>query len=171
MKMKTKTTDGRLLTAQEFLNVEDIADGLLYSRDGYLFGFLSVRTGDNRLLSETERRLLAQRLASAMSAGENEPFQLISIPRTVDTMGMIDAMAERRKLTRSEAKLRLLNGEIGSLRDLAREGAKEPMISIKLWAKAERGADIALKKRLKELRLKLSEAQDAGEIMDTRDIS
>ncbi len=169
--MKRTKADGKLLSAQEFLNVEDISDGLLYSRDGYLFGFLSVRAGDSQLLSETERRLLAQRLAAAMGTDENRPWQLISIPRTVDTMGMIDQMAERRKYTRSEAKLRLINGEIGSLRDLAREGAKEPMISLKLWEKAERGADVKLKKRLKELRSKLSEAQIAANVMSTREIT
>ena len=82
---KTKP-DKKLLTAQEFLNVEDISDGILYSRDGYLFGYLSVRAGDNHLLSDEERIALAQNLTSAVSTGNNEPFQILSIPRTVDTM-------------------------------------------------------------------------------------
>lgn len=168
-----KKNDSKLLTAQAFLNIEDISDDLLYGKDGYLFGYLSVRAGDNRLLSETERVLLAQRLSSAMmSAGNEKPFQFISIPRTVDTMGMIEYMAERRKAAKqSDAKLRLINGEINSLRDLAREGAKEPMIIVKLWEKAERGADVMLKKRLKEMRSKLSEAQISVDVMNTQEIT
>lgn len=169
--MPQKRTDGKLLTAQEFINVEDIADGLLFSGDGYIFGFLSVRAGDNRLLSENERILLAQSLTAAMGTGEDKPFQILSIPRTVDTMGMIEYMAELRKLTASDAKLRLINGEIGSLRDLAREGAKEPMITIKCWEKASRGADIALKKRMKEVRAKLSESQVTVEVMNDQEIA
>lgn len=171
LKMKKPKIDSKLLTAQDFINVEEIADDLLYSRDGYIFGYLSVRAGDNRLLSDTERTVLAQRLASAMSSGDDKPWQLISIPRTVDTMGMIDRMAERRKATRSESKLRLINGEISSLRDLAREGAKEPVIVIKCWAKAERGADAELKKRLKEMRSRLSEASISVEFMGSQEIA
>lgn len=166
-----KKPDAKLLTAQEFVNVEDIADGLLYSRDGYIFGFLSVRAGDNQLMSDAERSVLGQKLTVAMTSGDEKPFQILSIPRTVDTMGMIEYMTELRKGTHSDAKLRLINGEINSLRDLAREGAKEPMISIKCWEKAARGADIALKKRLKELRAKLSEAQVTVELMTDQEIT
>lgn len=166
-----KKPDAKLLTAQEFVNVEDIADGLLYSRDGYIFGFLSVRAGDNQLMSDAERSVLGQKLTVAMTSGDEKPFQILSIPRTVDTMGMIEYMTELRKGTHSDAKLRLINGEINSLRDLAREGAKEPMISIKCWEKAARGTDIALKKRLKELRAKLSEAQVTVELMTDQEIT
>ena len=73
---KREKTNEKLLTAQAFLNVEDIADdGILYSRDGYLFGFLSVRAGDNQLLSNEERTVLAQNLTNAVSTGDDEPFQ------------------------------------------------------------------------------------------------
>jgi hypothetical protein len=163
--------DKKLLTAQEFLNVEDIADGILYSRDGYLFGYLSVRAGDNQLLSDTERETLAQNLTSAVSTGDNEPLQILSIPRTVDTMNMIEYMAEKRKQTSEDAKLRLINGEISALQEMAREGTKEPMIAIKCWEKASRGADTVLKKRLKELRSKLSQYQVSVELMTDQEIT
>jgi|GEM_PF-84317 len=167
---KTKP-DKKLLTAQEFLNVEDISDGILYSRDGYLFGYLSVRAGDNHLLSDEERIALAQNLTSAVSTGNNEPFQILSIPRTVDTMNMIEYMAEKRRETHEDAKLRLINGEISALQEMAREGTKEPMIAIKCWEKASRGADAILKKRLKELRAKLVEYQESVELMTDQEIT
>ena len=151
--------------------MEDISDGLLYSRDGYLFGYLSVRAGDNQLLSETERSLLGEKLTIAMDSGDEKPFQILSIPRTVDTMGMIEFMAEKRKNAKTDAKLRLINGEINSLRDLAREGAKEPMIVIKCWEKASRGTDLVLKKRLNGLRAKLSEEKIFVEVMSDTDIT
>lgn len=170
MLQKTKP-DAKIQTAQDFINVEDISDELLYSRDGYLFGFLSVRAGDNSLFSERERAAQAQKLTSAVSSGENKPLQILSVPRTVDTTGMIEYMVEKRKATKSDAKLRLINGEINSLRDLAREGAKEPMIVLKCWEKAARGADLILKKRLKELRAKLSECQVTAELMNEQEIT
>lgn len=163
--------DAKLLTAQEFLNVEDITDDLLYSRDGYLFGYLSVRAGDNKLLSDQERQALALNLTSAVSGGDNDPFQLLSIPRTVDTMNMIEYLAEKRRGTGEDAKLRLINGEIAALQEMAREGTKEPMIVIKCWEKASRGADAILKKRLKELRAKLGEHQVSVELMNEQEIT
>ncbi|WP_352415079.1 VirB4 family type IV secretion system protein [Oscillibacter ruminantium] len=169
---KREKTNEKLLTAQAFLNVEDIADdGILYSRNGYLFGFLSVRAGDNQLLSDQEREALAQNLTSAVSTGDDEPFQILSIPRTVDTMNMIEYMAEKRKETSEDAKLRLVNGEISALQEMAREGTKEPMIVIKCWEKASRGADTVLKKRLKELRSKLGEHQVSVELMNDQEIT
>lgn len=165
-----KRTSEALKTAQDFINVEDITDGLLYSRDGYLFGYLSVRAGDSRLLSEEERVLLARKLTDAMGTGDERPFQLLSVPRTVDTMGMIEYMTERKRETRSDAKLKLLNGEINSLRQLAREGAKEPLIVIKCWERAARGADLLLKKRLQAIRANLAECL-AVEIMTDREIT
>ena len=169
---KREKTNEKLLTAQAFLNVEDIADdGILYSRDGYLFGFLSVRAGDNQLLSNEERTVLAQNLTNAVSTGDDEPFQILSIPRTVDTMNMIEYLAEKRKGTGQDAKLRLINGEISALQEMAREGTKEPMIAIKCWEKAARGADTVLKKRLKELRAKLSENQVSVELMSEQELT
>ena len=114
MFQKKNVPDKKLLTAQQFLNIEDIADGLLYSQDGYLFGFLSVRAGDNQLLSADERAVLAVSLTNAISSGDDDPIQILSIPRTVDTTGMVEYLAEKRRETREDAKLRLLNGEISA---------------------------------------------------------
>lgn len=169
--LKKKTVDKKLLTAQEFLNVEDISDGILYSRDGVLFGYLSVRAGDNQLLSDNEKIAKAQSLATSLSTGETEPFQILSVPRTIDTMGMIEYLADKRKGTREDARLKLLNGEIAALQEMAREGTKEPMIAIKCWVKASRGADIVLKKRLMEMRGKLLENQVTAEIMTEQEIT
>ena len=171
MSLKQNKADAKLLTAQEFICVEDIADGVLYA-GGYLFGFLGVHAGDSRLFSETERAMLVRNLTAAMSSmDEKKPFQLLSIPRTVDTMGLIDYLNERRRLTREEAKLRLINGEIGSLRDLEREGAKEPMITVKLWESAARGADVVLKNRLNGLRDRLIGNGVSAEVLDDREIT
>lgn len=168
---KKKTSDEKLLTAQEFLNVEEISGGILYSRDGTLFGYLSVRAGDNQLLSDGEKVTRAQNLTAALAAGDSEPFQILSVPRTIDTTGMIEYLAEKRKTTREDARLKLLNGEISALQEMAREGTKEPMIVLKCWVKASRGADLILKKRLMELRGKLSENQVTAEVMTDQEIT
>ena len=167
---KRKNKDPRELTAQEFINVEDIVDGLLYSADGYLFGYLSIRAGDNKLMSENERVRGTDALAASL-AGETEPWQLMSVPRTVDTLGMIAHLMELRQSTREDARLKLLNGEISALQEMAREGTKEPMIILKCWVKAARGADTILKKRLYDLRSRLTENNISCEVMGDREIT
>ena len=166
-----KTTNTKLKTAQNFINVEDIADDVLYSKNGYLFGFIRVCAGDTHLLSDDEIVRKADYLATAISTGEMEPLQILSIPRTIDTAGMMEALNEKRKITRDDARLKLINGEIGNLQEMAREGTKEPMIVIKCWVKAVKGADTLLKKRLYELRSKLSENTVPAELMRNQEIT
>lgn len=171
LKVKKKEAENpRVLTAQEFINVEDITDGLLYSVNGYLFGYLSIRAGDNKLMSEAERIREAESMAASL-AGEIEPWQLMTVPRTVDTLGMISHLVELRRGVREDARLKLLNGEISALQEMAREGTKEPMIILKCWIKAARGADTLLKKRLHNLRSRLTENQVSCEIMGDQDIT
>ena len=111
---KKQNENPRVLTAQEFVNVEDIADGLLYSANGYLFGYLSIRAGDNKLMSDSEKIREAENI-TAYLAGETEPWQLMSVPKTVDTLGMIAKLMELRQSAREDARLNLINGEISEI--------------------------------------------------------
>lgn len=164
-----KKTPDHLLTAQQFVNVEDIEDGLLYSLDGLLFGYLSIRARDGKLLSEQERVAGAAALAAALG-GEAYPWQLLSVPRTLDNHGMIDHLVELRKTAREEARQKLINGEIAALQALSREGIKEPMIVLMTWIKAAKGADQELKKRLLSLRNLLIDRGVSCELMSDSEI-
>lgn len=167
---KQKKVPQKVLTAQEFVNVEDISDGLLFSLDGYLFGYLAIRAGDSKLLSEQERIADAANLAAALGCEREHPWQLISIPRTMDNQGMIDQLVELRKTAKEDARLRLISGEIAALQALARDGTKEPMILLKCWQKAARGADQELKKRLNILRSHLIECRVSASLMTEAEI-
>lgn len=167
----TKTQKNpRLQTAQEFINVEEIADDFIYSKDGYIFGYLYIRAGDDKLMSEMEQVANAVNLTAAMS-GEKEPWQLLSVPRTMDTVGMIEHLMELRRKTTVDAKLKLINGEISAIQEMTKEGSKEPLLVLKCWAKAARGADIALNKRLHEIRQHLLDNRVSAERMQDRDIT
>ena len=157
-------------TAQDFVNVEDITGGLLYAADGWLFGFLALRAGDKQLLSEQERISDARAITDSL-AGEREPWQLLSVPRTVNTQGMIERLTVLRQRTGEDAKLKLINGEIEALQEMTREGTKEPMIVLKCWRKAARGADKELLKRLRELRARLTDNRVSAELMSDPEIT
>lgn len=169
-KRKPVKLSPRELTAQEFINIEDISDGLLYSKDGYLFGFLSVRAQNSKLLSDREKLREAESLSASL-AGESEPWQILSVPKTVNTLDMISRLTELRQSVRDDARLKLINGEINALQAMAREGAKEPMLILKCWTKASKGADAVLKKRLYDLRSRLSENRISCELMGDTEVT
>lgn len=164
MSRRQKREDPRRLTAQDFVNVEDITGSLIYSKDGHLFGFLMVRGGDGKLLSDREKVGMGTRLATALAVA-TEPWQLLSVPRTVDILGMIRALNEMRRSSGEDARLKLIDGEIAALQEMAREGTKEPMIVLKCWTKAARGADAALLKRLRDLRGRLTDLRISADVM------
>lgn len=169
-KMQKKTENPRLQTAREFINIEEISDGIVYSLDGHLFGYLSVRAGDTKLLNEEERERAAEAFSASL-AGETEPWQLLSVPRTIDTLGMVSRLSELKRQTSEDARLKLIDGEISALQAMARDGTKEPMIVLKCWIKAARGADSVLKKRLHDMRSKLTENKVSCDIMNDREIT
>lgn len=168
--MKKEKTSIKVQTAQEFINVEDISDNILYSNDGFLFGYLSVRADNENLMSDAEKNVYFSCLTKALEYEKN-PWQLISVPKTVDTAAMLEQLAILRRNTDSDAKLRLISGEIDAVQNIASDGAKEPEIVFKIWEKAVRGADITLKKRLNEMKNHLSENRIRTEILDDKKIT
>lgn len=163
--MRTKTNQ----SAQDFLNVEAIENNILWSRDKMLYAYIKVRGQDNSLLDESDNITVTDRLTVALSK-QTQIFQILSIPRTVDTGGMIAELQELRSSTRNDARLRLIGGEIAALESLAAEGAKEPLIVIKIWQGAAPNADRALLERASSLAAALSDNQIFASVMDDSEI-
>ena len=162
-------TDTRTLTAQTFINAEAIENKILWTKDKHLFAFIRVKGKDNSLLTLEEHKKLTQQLAQDL-ADQREPFQFIAIPRTVDTDGMIQELKELRGSSHNDAQLRLLTGEIDALERMAEEGAKEPLIFLKIWQAAARNADRELLERAEKLADRLSGNQISAHIMEDEEV-
>ena len=145
--MAKQKIDPKLQTAQEFLNVWGIANNFLYSHDGYIYGYLSVRAKSEGLMSGHEKEVFFSSLTSALEA-DREAWQLLSIPRTLDTHSLLHNLMHLRQTTNDDARLNLINGEIAAIQEMARNGAKEPMLVLKLWAAAGKRAEENLNKRI-----------------------
>lgn len=157
------------LSAQEFLNVEAIENKILWSRDKMLYCYIRVKGQDNSLLGETENESVTDRMTVDLSK-ETEPFQIISIPRTVDTQGMIQELKDMRAETRSDARLRLISGEIAALENMAEDGVKEPMIIFKIWKAAAPNADRVLLDRAALLASRLTDNRIFASVMEDSEI-
>lgn len=139
-----------VLTAQEFVGVDEVSDNILYTKDCIMYAYLSVRAMGDSLSSEEEKHEGFERVTRALEK-ERYPWQLISMPRALDTNEMITHLLTLRKNTVNEARLSLLNGEIDFVQEMARNGAREPMILLKLWQKEDKVGEHELEKRLTEL--------------------
>lgn len=149
--MRTKKREtAALQSAQQFLNIEGISGDLIYTKDRNLIGFLSVCGADCKLLDPAERESAMHRLSSVLSQ-EVKPFQILSIPRTVDMQNIIKSLQRLEEQTEQETTKILLHGETGALQRLMDEGAKEPFLLLKVWERAVSGADQMLNRRLDTL--------------------
>ncbi len=154
-------------SAQDFLNMEDITGNLIYTTDKHLIGFLSLAGSDNSLLQESEHERLTAQMSAAL-ADETEPWQIISIPRTVDTQRVLENLNAMRQQCENNARLQLLDGEIHSLQELSDD--REPMIVLKCWVKAAPGADKELLHRLSLLSSRLSDSQISARILEDQQL-
>lgn len=71
------------LTANELTDVKDIRRNYLYTKSGYIFGYIRIFPLDIALLSDTEIRSYSKTLTGSFKSIEH-PFTFLSIPRTVD---------------------------------------------------------------------------------------
>lgn len=164
MSGKKKKTN-RELTAQELIGVEAIQGNILWTQDKHLFAFIQCRGADNSLLTEAAHAAVTENLTQALS-DQTEPWQLLSIPRTVDTEGMLEKLRQLRKETHNDTRLRLLTGEINALEELAEDGAKEPLLILKIWVSAARNADHALLDRAATICSKLQDQHVAATLLN-----
>lgn len=162
-------SDLKKQTAQEFINAEAIERNILWTKDKRLFAFIRVKGKDNSLLTKTEHAAITSQLTMDL-AEQKEPFQFLSVPRTVDTDSMIQELTELRNSTRNDARLRLLNGEISALEKMAQDGAKEPLIFLKIWRAAAPNADQELLERAAVLVDRLANNKISAKIMNDDEI-
>ena len=169
MFIMSKKIDPNTQTALDFINVEAIEGRILWTKDKQLFTFIRVKGKDNSLLTLDEHQKVTQRLAQDL-ADQKDPFQIISVPRTVDTDGMIHELKDLRGSSSNDAQLRLLTGEIAALEQMADDGAKEPLVFLKIWQAAARNADRELLERAEKLADRLSNNQISAHIMEDDEI-
>lgn len=149
--------------------MEAIENKILWSRDKMLYAYIRVRGQDNSLLGDSENQRITEQLTIALSK-ETQTFQIISVPRTVDTQGMIQELKELRNETEADARLRLISGEISALEELAADGAKEPLIILKIWKPAAPNADRVLLDRAALLAAQLTDNKIFATVMDDDEI-
>lgn len=149
MKKKEKI-DNKKQTAQEFVNVIDIKDKFLYTRDGNIITYIQINPIDINLLSKREKQNLARTLTAELTS-ERKSFKFIAVSRPVDISPLLTEYQDIISNTNNQKQKELLRHEMYSISNFALSGeVVERQFYIMLWEEYEEGIERDMLKRTME---------------------
>jgi type IV secretory pathway VirB4 component len=144
------TTKQEENAAQDFVNIIDIKDNFLYTKDGYIMSYFKIQPISIELLSEREKENLCNMLTAELSS-INEPFKFIAISRPVDISGLLEEYTELLHNSNDHIQKELLRKEIYEMNDYVLSGeVVERQFYIVLWQKYHEDVESNLLKKTKE---------------------
>lgn len=156
-------------TAQQFINVKDIRNKYLYTRDGMVFVYLRIHAISIDLYSKSEKNVLIKTLTAELSDIQY-PFKFMALSRPVDISPLITEMSEMLKEAEDKRK-ELLRQEILQMGGLALSGEiVERQFYVALWEKQEEGSERDLLKRAALLCEKFAAGGIACDILAEKEI-
>lgn len=157
-------------TAQDFVNVKDIKDIFLYTRDNYLISYIKVQPISFELLTKSEQRLLAKKLTEEFSL-ESEPFQFLAVSRPVDITPLVEEYTELLSSSSNPMQKEILRNEIKVISDFSLSGeVVQREFYYILWEKDGEYAESDLKKRVKDLAERIDAAGIKSDILKEHEI-
>nr|WP_314464457.1 hypothetical protein [uncultured Clostridium sp.] len=127
-------------TAQQFINVRDVKDKYLYTKDGLVLTYLRVHAISIDLYSKAEKNTLIRQLTAELSDIQY-PFKFIAVSRPVDISPLISDMQGMLK-TADDRRKELLRQEILQMSSYALSGEiVERQFYISIWDRYEDGTE------------------------------
>ena len=146
-KRTTSEEDTAMQTAQEYINVRDVKDKYLYTKDGLVLTFLRVHSISIDLFSKAEKKSLIKQLTAELSDIQY-PFKFMAVSRPVDISPLITDMQSMLKNADDKRK-ELLRQEILQMSSYALSGEiVERQFYISVWEKYEDSVEKDLLKRV-----------------------
>ncbi len=146
-------------TAQDFVNVEDIKDKFLYTRDGKILIYIEVSPIDINLLSEREKRSQSRTLTAELTS-ENKPYKFIAVSRPVDISPLLIEYQNILSDTLDIKQKELLRHEMLSISNFALSGeVVERQFYFILWEDYQEGIEMDILKRAMDF---VSKFESAG---------
>lgn len=137
-------------TAQDFVNIVDIKDHCLYTKDDHVMSYFKIQPISIELLSEREKETLCNMLTAELSS-LNEPFKFIAISRPVDISALISEYTDLLHHSSDQIQKALLRKEIYEMNDYALSGeVVERQFYIVLWQTYCDGVEDDLLKKTKD---------------------
>jgi len=157
-------------TANDFVNVKDIKDKYLYTRDGYIVMYIKIDPISIELLSEQEKKQLCKSLTAELSS-EQKPFKFLAVSRPVDISPLINEYTKIIGTTSDHKQKDLLRNEMLVMSNYALSGeVVERQFYIMLWEQYENNVERDISKRCYEFVSKFESSNIRCEILKQNDI-
>lgn len=152
---KKEKIDNKKQTAQDFVNVKDIKDKFLYTRDDKIASYIQINPIDINLLSKREKQSLSRTLTAELTS-ERKTFKFIAVSRPVDISPLLTEYQNIISNTNNQKQKELLRHEMYSISNFALSGeVVERQFYIMLWEDYEEGIERDILKRAMEFASKL----------------
>lgn len=143
MNIKNKSKE----TAQDFVNVKDIKDKFLYTRDEKIIIYIQINPIDINLISKREKQSLSRTLTAELTS-ERKTFKFIAVSRPVDISPLLTEYQNILSNTTNQKQKELLRQEMYSISNFALSGeVVERQFYIMIWEDYEEGIERDILKR------------------------
>jgi len=138
------------ISANEFINVKDIRDRFLYTRDGQIIAYIKVNPISVDLFSQNEKEQMCRTLTAELSSSR-KAFKFLAVSRPVDISPLISDYSNLLTKTTDQIQKQLLRNEMMVMSNYATSGeVVERQFYLMLWEKYSEGIEQSLSKRCYE---------------------
>ncbi len=138
-------------SAQDFLNILDIKNDVLYTVDGYMFAYITIQPFNKNLLSERELIEKTKILTGEMSQ-EKKPWKFLALSKPVDVAPILSENMDLLASSNDEVQKSLLRKENAFMTELATsEDISERQFFLMGWEKQGEAEAIDIRKRMQDM--------------------
>lgn len=159
-------------TSQSFINVVDIKDTFLYTKDKYIISYLKINPISIDLLSKRETKTLLNQLTAELSAVREE-WRFLAVSRPVDIFPLVNQYTDMKSSCSDSVQKELLKNEIREISNYALSGEViERQFYIMIWEKEleQNDSERDLQKRIIDFANKFESCNVRTEILKKPDI-
>ncbi len=158
-------------TAQEFVNVKDIHDRFLYTRDGQIIAYIKIHPISIDLFSDSEKEQISKVLTAELSSVQ-KPFKFLAVSRPVDITPLVNEYQSLLSETTDQKQKELLRYEIMEISNFATSGEViERNFFIMLWSRYREGIESDLIKECKDMIQKFESVNIHCDIIKEQEIT
>ena len=158
------------ITANEFINVKDIKDRFLYTRDGQIIAYIKINPISIDLFSDTEKEQMCRALTAELS-NTRKPFKFLAVSRPVDISPLINEYSQLLSETNNQKQKELLRNEMMVMSNYAISGEViERQFYIMLWVNCKEDVEKELLKECREFVSKFESGNIRCEILKEQEI-
>lgn len=152
-------------TAQEFVNIRDIKEDILYTEDNYLISYVKIQPISPDLLTRGEQKQLAEKLTDEFSQ-IRRPYKFLAVSRPIDIGPLLNQYSEIMSASTDQVQKELLRKATRNVSEYSLSGdVVQREFFYMIWERNEAYAVQQLKSAARKMVEHIENAGMKGEIL------